>query len=79
MLGQQLAVLAKEQPRPPDFESRWVRTALAYFHERSRVQAKSLLKRGSLTEMDVGYELIVDGERYWIPKAPGEPIGVRAL
>ena len=77
LLGQQLAVLAKEQPRPPDFESRWLHTALAYFHEKSRVQAKSLLKQGSLTEMEVGYELIVDGARYWIPKAPAEPIGVR--
>lgn len=69
-LEEQLAVLAREHLRPSDFESRWLHTALAYFHERSRTQAKSLLKHGSLTEMDVGYELVVDGATYWIPKPP---------
>lgn len=78
-LGKQLAALAKEQPRPSDFESRWLYTALAYFHERSSAQAKSLLKEGALTEMDVGYELVVEDAKYWLPKPPGAPTGVQAV
>jgi len=75
-LGIQLAVLAKEQPRPSDFESRWLHTALAYFHERSLAQAKTLLKNGSLVEIDAGYELIVEGSKYWLPKPPSAAIDV---
>lgn len=75
-LGEQLALLARQQPRPSDFESRWLHTALAYFHERSRAQAKTLLKQGSLIEMDVGYELVVEGARYWLPKPPELPVSV---
>lgn len=78
-LGKQLAALAKEQPRPSDFESRWLHTALAYFHERSRAQAKSLLKQGALEEMDTGYELVVEGEKYWLPKPPGAPTSAQAV
>lgn len=76
-LGEQLALLARQQPRSHDFESSWLHTALAYFHECSRAQAKTLLKQGSLTEMEVGYELVVEGVRYWLPKPPGLPVSVR--
>jgi len=76
VLGKQLAALAKEQPRPLDFESRWLHTALAYFHERSIAQAKSLLKQGVLKELDVGYELVVEEAKYWLPKPPSAPTGV---
>ncbi|MDT0139087.1 hypothetical protein [Acidovorax sp. PRC11] len=78
-LGKQLAALAKEQPRPADFEHRWLHMALAYFHERSRAQAKSLLKCGALEEMDTGYELVVEGEKYWLPKPPGASTSVQAI
>lgn len=77
-LGKQLAALAKEQPRPTDFESRWLHTALAYFHERSRAQANRLLKRGALEKMGTGYELLVEGEKYWLPKPPGASTSVQA-
>lgn len=69
-IGEHLAILAKEEPRTDDFEHRWVHTALAYFHQLSRSKARNLLQQGALTQTEAGYELVVEGARYWLPKPP---------
>ena len=45
----------------------WVRTGLRYFHQLPYVDAIKV-KAEMVTEVDGGYELVLKGKSYWLPK-----------
>lgn len=66
-LEKQLATLVAEGPGAEDFQERWVRTALAYFHRLTSAQARRLMSSGSLQKTADGLSIDTGGLVYWIP------------